>query len=147
MGISFVDKWRRRNTRPAVAVPQTMADDQEGITELLAECDLLREQALASGVELDDTAESLAALDQLMPRWRDDPQRMDWLGNDAGLYLGTVIVRTVRGAAWQVTPDGRAVIRLASGRELDVVEAGHEWAQGGTPELSQSHAEAAEGSG
>jgi NAD(P)-dependent dehydrogenase (short-subunit alcohol dehydrogenase family) len=148
MGISFVDKWLKRNgARPAVAVPETMADDQEGITELLSECDLLRDQAAASGVELDDSADSLAALDQLMPRWRDDPQRMDWLGNDAGLYLGTVIVRTVRGATWRVTPDGRAVIQLASGREVDVVEAGHEWAEGGTPELARAHAEAAEGSG
>ncbi len=148
MGISFVDRWLRRDTgvRNAVAVPGTLADDPEGITALLAECDLLRDQAGWAGVRLDDSAESLAGLDQLMPRWRQDPQRSDWLGNDAGLYLGTVIIRTVPGAGWHVTPDGRVVIRLASGRELDVVETGHQWVSHGVPELSQAHAEAAEGS-
>ncbi len=149
MGISFVEKWLKRNDGPqhAVAVPETMAGDQEGITALLAECDLLRDQAAWAGVELDDSADSLAGLDQLMPRWRTDPGRLTWLGNDAGLYLGTVIVRTVQGAAWHVTEDGRAVIRLESGRELDVVETGHTWAEDGSPELAQFHAEAAEGSG
>jgi hypothetical protein len=145
MGISFVDKWLRSAPRPAVAVPPSVAADPDGVAQLLAECDLLRDQAAKSGVTLDETAESLAALDQLMPRWRDDTERTDWLGNDAGLYLGTVIVRTVPGAAWRITGDGRAVVALAAGRELDVVADGHAWADGGTPELSQVHAEAAEG--
>lgn len=122
-----------------------MADDPEGIAELLAECDVLRDQSDKSGVRLDDTEASLAALDQLMPRWRDDPDRTEWLGNDAGLYLGTVIVHTVPGAHWAVTPDGRAVVHLDSGRELDVVADGHAWAEYGAPELAQIHAEAAEG--
>jgi Family of unknown function (DUF6278) len=148
MGISFVEKWMKRHATPdGVAVPMTLADDQEGIAELLRECELLRSQAEAAGVRLDDSAASLAALDQLLPRWREDEDRMSWLGNDAGLYLGTVLLNTVVGSTWQVRPDGRPVIRLASGREVDVVTAGHDWARGGTPELSQAHAEAAEGSG
>ncbi len=148
MGISFVDKWLKRNDAArGAAVPASLADDPEGIAELLSECELLRSQAAAAGVVLDDSAASLAALDQLTPRWRDDPERTSWLGNDAGLYLGTVVLRTVHGAAWQVRPNGRPVIRLASGREVDVVAAGLDWAEGGTPELAQAHAEAAEGSG
>lgn len=147
MGISFVDKWMKQYGAPhGVAVPATLADDPEGIADVLSECELLRAQAAAAGVQLDDSAASLAGLDQLTPRWRDDPERMSWLGNDAGLYLGTVILHTVPGSAWQVWPNGSPVIRLASGREIDVVTAGHEWAEGGTPELAQAHAEAAEGS-
>ncbi|WP_411152146.1 DUF6278 family protein [Streptomyces sp. A30] len=118
--------------------------DPEGIAELLSECELLRSQASQEGVQLDDTAASLEALDQLVPRWRDDEEVLPWLGNDAGLYLGTVIVRTVPGAAWDLWPDGQPVIRLASGREFDVVASGHEWAVSGVPELSQLYAEVAE---
>ncbi|MCD7436958.1 DUF6278 family protein [Streptomyces lincolnensis] len=118
--------------------------DPEGIAELLSECELLRSQASREGVQLDDTAASLEALDQLVPRWRDDEEVLHWLGNDAGLYLGTVLVRTVPGAGWDLRPDGQPVIRLASGREFDVVTSGHEWAASGVPELSQLYAEVAE---
>ena len=118
--------------------------DPEGIAELLSECELLRSHASRSGVRLDDTAASLEALDQLVPGWRDDEEILLWLGNDAGLYLGTVIVRTVPGAAWDLRSDGQPVIRLRSGREFDVVASGHEWAASGVPELSQLYAEVAE---
>ena len=118
--------------------------DPEGLAELLAECELLRSQASRAGVRLDDSAASLEAPDQLLPRWRDDTEVLPWLGNDAGLYLGTVIVRTVPGAAWEIWPDGQPVVRLASGRELGVVTAGHEWAAHGALELSQRYAEVAE---
>jgi len=118
--------------------------DPEGIAELLSECELLRSHASRSGVQLDDTTASLEALDQLVPGWRDDEDVMHWLGNDAGLYLGTVIVRTVPGAAWDLRSDGQPVIRLESGREFDVVASGHEWAASGVPELSQLYAEVAE---
>jgi hypothetical protein len=116
----------------------------EGLAELLAECELLRSHASRAGVQLDDTAASLEGLDQVVPRWRDDPEILEWLGNDAGLYLGTVIVRTVPGAAWEIRPDGQPVVRLASGRQFDVVAVGHEWAASGAPELSQLYAEVAE---
>ncbi|MBW1596054.1 DUF6278 family protein [Streptomyces sp. JJ38] len=145
MNISFLDNWRKRHG-PArgVAVFGSPEPDPEGIAGLLAEAELLRGQAAQHGVRLDDSPASLEALDQLLPRWRDDPETMSWLGNDAGLYLGTVLVRTVPGACWQVWPNGHPVVRLASGREVDVVAVGHDWASAGTPELSQSYAEAAE---
>ncbi|MDO0910480.1 MULTISPECIES: DUF6278 family protein [unclassified Streptomyces] len=120
------------------------APDPEGIAELLSECELLRSHASRAGVQLDDSAASLEAVDQLVPRWRDDEEVLPWLGNDAGLYLGTVIVRTVPGAAWKIRPDGQPVVRLASGREFDVVASGQEWAASGVPELSQLYAEVAE---
>ncbi len=55
-----------------------------------------------------------------------------------------MIVRTVPGAAWSIRPDGQPVVRLATGREFDVVASGHAWAADGAPELSQLYAEVAE---
>ncbi|MFG2353189.1 DUF6278 family protein [Streptomyces sp. NPDC048521] len=118
--------------------------DPESVAALLSECELLRSQAAQAGVRLDDTPASLEALDQMVPRWRDDAEILPWLGNDAGLYLGTVVVRTVPGAAWEIRSDGEPVVRLASGRAVEVVPAGREWAASGVPELSQLYAEIAE---
>jgi uncharacterized protein DUF6278 len=146
MKIPFLDSWRRRHgPAEGMSVMGVSEEDPEGVAELLSECELLRSRAASAGLELDDSARSLEALDQLLPRWRDDAEELPWLGNDAGLYLGTVIIRTVPGAAWQVWPNGRPVVRLASGREIDVVETGLDWASAGAPELSQVYAEASEG--
>jgi Family of unknown function (DUF6278) len=118
--------------------------DAGAAAELLAECDLLQARAADAGVELDGSVRSLELLDQIPPRWRDDPEEVAELGNDAGLYLGTVIVRTVPGAAWRLWPDGTPVVVLPSEREIDVAEAGRGWAEHGTPELSQAYAEISE---
>ncbi|MGW0734493.1 DUF6278 family protein [Streptomyces sp. NPDC002851] len=145
MNIRFLGKWRKRQeAEPGVRLAVAFAENPEGVAELLSECELLRSQAGGYGLELDDSPGSLAALDQLPPRWRDDPEVLPWLGNDAGLYLGTVIVRNVPGAAWHVWPGGQPMVRLASGREIRVVEAGLDWAVSGVPELFQVYAEAAE---
>ncbi|MEU2564537.1 DUF6278 family protein [Streptomyces longispororuber] len=145
MNIPFLDKWRKRHaSEPGPKLAAAFEVDPDDMAELFSECELLRSQAARAGLELDDSPASLAALDQLTPRWRDDPETLPWLGNDAGLYLGTVIVRTVPGAAWHVLPGGDPVVRLASGREIPVVEAGLDWAVQGTPELSQTYAEASE---
>ncbi|MEU5371482.1 DUF6278 family protein [Streptomyces sp. NPDC005951] len=145
MNIPFLDNWRKRQggTQPGT-LAAAVESDPDGVAELLAECELLRVRAGQQGLELDDTPASLAALDQLPPRWRDDPEELPWLGNDAGLYLGTVIVRTVPGAVWDIWPSGRPVVRLESGREIDVVAAGLDWAMAASPELSQVYAESAE---
>ncbi|MFF5563793.1 DUF6278 family protein [Streptomyces sp. NPDC012623] len=145
MNIPFLDNWRKRRDGDTATSLAAAGADQEGVAELLSECELLRARAGQSGLELDDSPDSLDALDQLPPRWRDDPEELPWLGNDAGLYLGTVIVRTVPGAVWQIWPGGHPVVRLLSGREIQVVEAGLEWAATGAPELSQVYGEAAEG--
>ncbi|MEV6103654.1 DUF6278 family protein [Streptomyces sp. NPDC051940] len=150
MNISFLDNWRRKHgAAPGASAlssddPAARETDQSGIAELLSECQLLRSQAAVSGVELDDSESSLQALDQLVPRWRDDPEVLPWLGNDAGLYLGTVIVRTVPGAHWVIASDDQPVVELDSGREIDVVEMGHTWAETGTPELAHLYAEVSE---
>ncbi|MFJ7627815.1 DUF6278 family protein [Streptomyces sp. NPDC097595] len=146
MKIPFLDNWRKRHDGTREAGLAGVADaDPEGVAELLAECELLRVRVGERGIELDDSPASLTALDQLVPRWRDDPEELPWLGNDAGLYLGTVLVRNVAGAHWHIWPSGQPVVRLVSGREIDVVEAGLDWAMSGSPELSQVYAESAEG--
>ncbi|EFE78648.1 DUF6278 family protein [Streptomyces filamentosus] len=145
MNIPFLDNWRKRQGgTQSGTLAAAVETDPDGVAELLAECELLRVRAGQQGLELDDTPASLAALDQLPPRWRDDAEELPWLGNDAGLYLGTVIVRTVPGAAWDIWPSGQPVVRLESGREIDVVSAGLDWAMAGSPELSQVYAESAE---
>lgn len=145
MNIPFLG--RRRGRRGAAVGTAVFGgdDDGEGVADLLAECELLRAQAVEAGVVLDDTAASLEALDQLMPRWRDDEETLPRLGNDAGLYLGTVVVRTVPGAAWALRSGNLPVVRLESGREIDVVAVGQEWAVSGAPELMQVYAELTEG--
>ncbi|TDC75890.1 DUF6278 family protein [Streptomyces hainanensis] len=141
MNIPFLDNWRKQHA----ATPTGSWSDPEGVAQLLSECELLRARAQRAGVVLrDDSPRSLEALDQLLPRWRDDPEELPWLANDAGLFLGTVIVRSVPGAYWAPGPDGRPVVVMASGREVDVVATGHEWADTGAPELFQAYAEAAE---
>ncbi|MGQ4418425.1 DUF6278 family protein, partial [Streptomyces sp. SAS_269] len=55
-----------------------------------------------------------------------------------------VVVRTVPGAAWRIRTDGEPVVRLASGREFELVRSGQDWAASGVPELSQLYAEVAE---
>ncbi|MER6911950.1 DUF6278 family protein [Streptomyces sp. NPDC000594] len=147
MNIPFLDNWlKKQGARPSPGDSTDESDPEraEGIAELLSECELLRVRAEERGLALDDTPASLTALDQLPPRWRDDPEELPWVGNDAGLYLGTVIVRTVPGARWHIWPGGHPVVRLASGREIGVVEAGLDWALTGAPQLAQVYAEAAE---
>ena len=146
MNIPFLDNWRKRHGDVHNAsIADAASSEPEGAAQLLSECELLRDQAGDAGVELDDSVESLAALDQLLPRWREDPEITPWLGSDAGLYLGTVLVRTVPDAEWRLRQDGQPVVRLGSGRELDVLEEGASWAETGTPELSQLYAEFSEG--
>ncbi|MEU3608796.1 DUF6278 family protein [Streptomyces sp. NPDC035033] len=144
MNIPFLDHWRKRREPEQGPLSAAFDRDPDGVAELLAECELLRDRVEAAGVALDDTPRSLQELDQLPPRWRDDAEELPWFGNDAGLYLGTVIVRNVPGAHWQVWPNGGPVVVLESGREVPVVEYGVEWAMTGAPELSQVYAEAAE---
>lgn len=140
MRIPFLGHWGRTPDEPPVGA----WTDPDGVAELLSECELLRARAMSEGIELGDDPESLEDLDQLLPSWRDDPEELTRLGNDAGLYLGTVIVRTVPGAHWGPGPDDLPVVVMASGRQIDVVAAGRDWADTGSPQLSQVCAEASE---
>ena len=141
MGFAFLDRWRTRHDPGPGTVRPSGAPNSGTLDEMLSECVMLREQAFDAGLVLDDSAASLQALDQLLPGWRDDRETAEGLGHDAGLYLGTVIVRSIAGARWQQLSDGRPVVVLESGRELDVVTMGQGWATEGSPELSAVYAE------
>jgi hypothetical protein len=100
-----------------------LADHAGGYEDLLSECARLRERARRAGVELDDTPGSLDALDQLLLLWHAHPGRAAWLPIEAGSYLGTVIIRTVPGAGWHTASNGRPVVQLRSGAQVDVLGA------------------------
>ncbi|MEY9849880.1 hypothetical protein ABH940_006994 [Streptacidiphilus sp. BW17] len=148
MGIPFLDRWRPR--RDAAAAKAARYPDGVGdpatLAAMLGECALLRARTEDAGLTLDDTPESLSALDLLPPVWREweDPQEVGEFAHDAGLYLGSVIVGSIAGATWDLLADGRPFVRLASGRELDVVSIGRGWVAEGTPPLWQVYSEADE---
>ena len=145
IGMNFLPRTgaRRHARRTRRASPSAVGRTRRASRELLSECELLRARAGQHGLELDDSPASLEALDQLPPRWRDDPEELPWLGNDAGLYLGTVIVRTVPGAVWDVWPGGQPVVRSGL-RAGDRRGRGRPRLGGDRrPELSQVYAEAA----
>ena len=115
--------------------------DPDHLDELLGRSERLRSWAWARGFVLRGVPEDLALLDQAIDQWRGDGQ-IAALGNEAGLFLGTVIIASVAGARWQVWPNGHPVVRLASGYELDVVALGGDRVNKGAPRLIDAFARA-----
>jgi hypothetical protein len=114
--------------------------DAGRLADHLADCRKLRAWARVRNIDLDDTPGSLAALDAaLSPLTRETRQLLE---ADGGLYLGTVLVRHLHQALWQVWPNGHPVVRLPSGRDLDVVAVVHEGARAGRPDLTAHYADA-----
>jgi hypothetical protein len=103
--------------------------DSARLTDLLADCRKLRAWASERAVGLNDSPGSLATLDRALRAIGEDARLV--LSNDCALYLGTAIVRPQPHAHWRVWPNGQPVVRLASGRELDVVAAIHDRAHAG----------------
>jgi hypothetical protein len=67
-------------------------------------------------------------LDERLDSWTSDPShygKVD-LSNEVGIYLGAVIIKHVAGSSWTVWPNGHPVIRLDSGKELDVTRLSNE---------------------
>jgi hypothetical protein len=99
------------------------SESPDAVKELLSRCESLRSWSLARSVDLDDEPESLIVLDRLLDSWK-EPSAAETLllANDVGAYLGTVIVTHVEGTQWTLWPNGHPVVRLRSGRDLDVID-------------------------
>lgn len=142
----FSRRWLRspkRGIARGVAVHGSpgFRDDLTRLTHLLADCRNLRMWAGQHKITLDDSPGSLAALDHAFSPASEDVWRR--LENDCGLYLGTVIVHHRPHARWHVWPNGHPVVRLASGRQLDVVAAVHDRAHAGQSNLAALYDDAA----
>lgn len=143
-----VDWWRRWMPGPKRGVARGVAvyghphgPDPDHLHELLGRCEQLRRWARMHGLVLSGIPEDLELLDQVIDEL--PPMEPPAPGNEAGLFLGTVILASVAGARWRVWPNAHPVIRLASGRELDVVAMGNDRVRKGTPRLITVFADAA----
>lgn len=116
--------------------------DPEALDDLLGRVEMLRRLAEADGVPLNDRPVDLAGLDRAIDAWCRDPEVAAGLGNEVGLFLGRVLVRNISGAQGRVWGNGHPVVRLSSGRELDVVALAHDRVAHGQPRLSSVYAEA-----
>ncbi len=87
--------------------------------QLLGRNDLVTWAWEEHGVELTHDETGLGLLDDHLDEWRDDPLFGPKLGNEAGLFLGGVLVSVVDGARWVAWPNGHPVVRLSSGRDVD----------------------------
>ena len=124
----------------------------EHLDGLLGRCEQLRTWARAHGFELDGVPDDLALLDQALDEAIEQasgelggPLRIAAVGNQAGLFLGTVIIATVPGARWRMWPNGHPVVRLPSSRDLDVVAMANDRVSKGVPLLADIYADAAAG--
>lgn len=115
------------------------------LRELLGRWESLRDWARHQGLDLDAVPADLALLDEAIDRVTDEHGRhtsMSAVGNEVGLFLGTVIVSTVPGTRWRLWPNGHPVVRLDSGRDLDVVALAHDRLENGQPRLADVYTDA-----
>ena len=123
--VRFRRRWLGHKYGPARGVAvfsNANKRNPEGYEDLALSCDNLRKWCYDRGLILDDTPQSLSELDERLNSWNSDESRhgiVD-LSNEVGIYLGTVVIANVLGSCWRVWPNGHPVIRLNSGKVLDV---------------------------
>jgi hypothetical protein len=123
-----------------------MAPAPEQLREMLGRCERLQDWARLRGSGPNPVPDDLALLDEAIDRVIAEHgrhTRMSAVGNEAGQFLGTVIVSTIHGAHWRLWPNGHPVVRLASGRDLDVIALAHDRVDSGQPRLADAYADAA----
>jgi hypothetical protein len=132
-----------------VAVYGVPRSDPEQLEGLLGQCQQLRIWARAHGLELEGVPEDLGLLDQVLDEAINQaksepggPPGVASVTGEAGLFLGSVITATVPGARWQLWPNGHPLVRLSSGRALDVVAVAHNRVNTGAPLLASTYADA-----
>ena len=99
--------------------------------------------AADQGVPLTGSPDSLVVVDGRLDEWW-NAEVGPSLGNEVGAYLGNVLVENTVGAQWVAWPNGHPVVRLASGRELDVFEVVRQRLGGRGPRLAEVYGDAAE---
>jgi hypothetical protein len=145
--------WRRLLRGPKHGIARGTAvygssggkDDPDHVAAALSSCQRLRDWAQDQQINLDDHPASLAAIDRALGQRPDET--MSLLDNEAGLYLGTVMVRNLRAAQWHVWPNGHPVVQLSSGRTFDVVVLVDRQASTGGVHLADLYADAARADG
>ncbi|MEH0530427.1 DUF6278 family protein [Streptomyces stelliscabiei] len=154
MNISFLGNWRkRRGSRPSgvAGVHPRRSEPTKAGLEGLGRTPRRMRTAARSGrlrqwwrLERFPRPRWKSPIDQLVPRrWRD--RRGDGglarQRRRASIWARSSYETVPRRPAGEIWPNGQPVVRLVSGREIDVVAAGQEWAASGAPELSQLYAE------
>ena len=150
-------RWRRWIPGPKHGLARGVAvfsvpphPGPEHLDDLLGRCGQLRSFARAHGFELDGSREDLGLLDRAIDEAIGQasselggPSQISPVLTEAGLFLGTVIVATLTGAYWRLWPNGHPVVRLTSGRDLDVATVASDRASKGVPRLADIYADAA----
>src|SRR5258708_1432741 len=72
-------------------------------------CEKVRSWARAHGFTLNRVPEDQELLDQAIDEWGKEAQ-VAALGNEVGLFLGTLIIVGVAGARWRAWPNGHPVV-------------------------------------
>jgi Family of unknown function (DUF6278) len=93
--------------------------DPDGLTCLLGDCRRLRDWARDRALDLDGRPLSLTVLDEALRARPEEAAPL--MPAEAGIYAGTVMINNRPGARWRLWPNGHPVVRLASGRTLDVI--------------------------
>jgi hypothetical protein len=145
--------WRRLLRGPKHGIARGTAvygargfkDAPGHVAAALISCQRLRDWARDQQINLDDHPASLAAIDRALGHRRDEA--MPVLENEAGLYLGAVMVRNLRHFRWHVWPNGHPVLQLSSGRTFDVVALVNRQASTGEVRLADLYANAARADG
>ncbi|SRR5260221_14451556 len=129
-----------------VAVYSAGRPDAEELEGQLSRSARLTAWCRAHGLELTGSPDDLGPLDQAIDHAAAEPGSVPpaaAVSADVGLFLGTVIAAGVPGARWKLWPNGHPVIRLADGRDLDVLAHACDRISKGSPPLADVYADAA----
>jgi hypothetical protein len=122
------------------ASPATMG----AVGDVVLHSERLFRWSLQHGIRLNGDVASLELLDRQLDDWHADQAHYESvnLPVEVGTYLGQVIVVHVEGSRWILWPNGHPVVRLPSGRELDVTAMANERISHAGPSLPDVFANA-----
>jgi hypothetical protein len=144
-------RLRRKSMDPKYGVARGVAvftskdsESSDVVIGALPDSGRLRQWSLEHGVVLTDDLASLEELDAHIDEWNADPLHFESvdLGNEVGMYVGSVIVQNIAGARWRIWPNGHPVISLESGKECDVIALTNERIMRSTSSLASIYARA-----